>query len=176
MSETQAQRNARHQREFRARNAEGIARQRAMKRIAGGQTPRMETLAKYGIDPEDVNKIRRENGMEPIDFSLLPVTCRKPEKCVQVPREAPEIKAPDAKDVPRPSERLISSKKGGSGKGVTIASLVEKQDQGARRPTSAKAEWRCRSKGRTSFEAKSNHGERLRVKNRLYRSCDRVLG
>ena len=112
MSETTAQRNARYQREFRQRNGDQIERQRAMARIVAGKVPQKKTLEKYGISPEEVNRSRRENGFEPVDFGMFHVTCRK-DDCVQVPAEAPAPQTPEPEEVPVSSPALRNKARAG---------------------------------------------------------------
>ena len=124
-AETPTQRNARYQREYRARNAATYGLQRAMARITEGKVPQRATMERYGITPEQVNRVRTENGMETVDFGLFPVTCRKPE-CVQVKPNAADRKAPEPEDVPAPSTALLRKRKRSSSKGMKLDEIVSK--------------------------------------------------
>ena len=123
--QTPAQRNARYQREYRARNAATYGLQRAMARITEGKVPQRATMERYGITPEQVNRVRTENGMETVDFGLFPVTCRKPE-CVQVKPNAADRKAPEPEAVPAPSTALLRKRKRSSAKGMKLDEIVGK--------------------------------------------------
>ena len=120
MTETRAERNARYQREFRSRNGGALERQRAMVRIVAGKVPRKGTLEKYGISPEEVNRVRRENGFEPVDYGMFHVTCRK-DDCVQVPVEPPE-----PEEVPMPSPALRNKGRASGGKEMKLADILGK--------------------------------------------------
>jgi len=152
MSETTAQRNARYQREFRARHGEVVARQRVTKRIAMGGVPRGPTLAKYNLTPDAVNAIRKEHDLPPLDLSKFPTICRKPETCVQVPVEKPRAptasksttatqtkstrsiatqtetptETPSETPTETPPTSSGPSPKKNPGKGMTIATLADK--------------------------------------------------
>ena len=78
-----ASKNAQYQRMFRERLGDAgrsaLARLKAVKRILAGGIPQASTLEKYGIDNQEVNRIRASGGLAPIDLSLRPTHCRRGE-------------------------------------------------------------------------------------------------
>lgn len=89
------------------------ARLKAINRILAGGVPRQSTLDKWGLSHADVNKLRTDKGLDPIDFSLRPTRCTRASPCVQVSDDSvvvdqePLPESPDPEQLPRPSGKIL---------------------------------------------------------------------
>eukprot|EP00873_Tetraselmis_striata_P006189 jgi/Tetstr1/426453/TSEL_016754.t1 len=109
-------RSAIYQRARRARDGIRAAetKQKLVDRILLGRVPWRQTLAKHGLSYSDVNKIRTDDGLQPIDFTLSPTRCRRgPRTCSRVSPAAVEPavrgRAPQPAEVPPPSPAIVRS-------------------------------------------------------------------
>lgn len=98
--------NRSHQKKFYDSNKDDLLRNKVLRRVQTGSIPTKSSMEKYDITPEQVNDIRKQNGLEPHDFKCFPLRSKDP-ICLPPP-------------TPEPQEPSKRGRKVGSHKGISM--------------------------------------------------------